>query len=122
MNSDGFDIKMKISSKLKQFLTIFLGKCGTHVSCLISRLVEEALDLIMKHRDKFVRKGNRYLFHNSVGGFIRPWKHINQCAIEFKLECPELIKSTNLRKHFATAIQMANLNENQMRQIGKSNF
>ena len=89
------------------------GKRGRKVPLLYSKSTKEAVDALIKFRnDAKINKNNIYKFANSKDGFIRGNDALQKCISKCDLKHPELIKSTNMRKHVATVAQVMNLNNN----------
>ena len=92
------------------------AKKGRYVPVLIPRgLVENAMDLILETRETvgLIDSNNEYFFPNSTDGYMQPYSRIKKAAERYDLENPASIKSTLLRRHLATALQVLNLDENE---------
>ena len=102
----------------KHLLMTIQGKRGRRVSVLIKReLIEEALDVLVENRHQFVSEGNEYLIANSGDSYIKPWNLLKKAAITCNCDFPDTIKSTCLRRHAATSVQVLNLEENELDQF-----
>ncbi|XP_060081304.1 uncharacterized protein LOC132560656 [Ylistrum balloti] len=91
------------------------GKRGRKVPILFPKKTEEALDLLIQYRSAAgIEKGNPYAFANNAIGYVRGADCMRSTASEAKLENPENMRSTNLRKHVATLSQVVNLRDNEL--------
>merc|ERR1719282_1000610 len=104
--------KMKLS-KIEQailerhLLMKIKAKTGKWVSCLVPMgNVKKALDSLVNYRSRFVQDNNPYLFANRGKGYRKIWPTIKKSATRYGCSNPSAIKSTSLRKHLATSIQM----------------
>ncbi len=114
----------KIEKALVSFhvLMKIKGKRGRHVSVLVPKFVEEGLDLLVEGRTAVgICESNSYLFAKEKDdGYMNPWPIISRLAQKYDLEEPGSFKSTGLRKHLATSLQVLNLRENEMDQVATS--
>ena len=104
----------------KHLLMTIHGKRGRKVSVLIKRdLIEEALDVLVENRHTVgnISEDNEYLIANSGDSYIKPWNLLKKYAILCKCDFPDTIKSTCLRRHAATSVQVLNLDENELDQF-----
>lgn len=98
------------------------GKKGRKVPLLITREVENAMNLLIKLRGGVLTNPeNSYLFcvlgNGSVKNVRGPdamKKHVRLCGA---LKNPEAIYSTNLRKHVATLSQLLNLEKRELEML-----
>ncbi len=108
----------KVEQALAKFhlLMQIKGKKGRHVSVLIPKLCEEALVALQTGREACgVVAENPYLFPQQSGdSHLNPWPIVRKFAMKYELDDPDSIKSTALRKHLATSVQVLNLKENEM--------
>ena len=97
-----------------------IGKKHRHTPVLIPEFMFRALDLLTDldiRKEIGVPDKNKFLFPRRLED-----SHLEPCAIlrnfahskKFKLERPELMRTTDLRKRLATSVQILNLPENQM--------
>ena len=100
----------------KYLLMKIEGKRGRHVHVLISKIVEESLELLFENRSLLDPKGqNEYLF--PVPGktkFLDPWVLYRKFAEKCDLEDPGKMRGTNLRKHLATSMHCFDMTENDL--------
>ena len=90
------------------------GKKKKKVPTLFTTELNKAISYLVKHRnDVGVLKTNIYLFpcvtRNSKN-HIRGWEVFHDIALKAKLEKPNLITSTKIRKHMATVLQLLDMN------------
>ena len=105
----------------KYLLMKIEGKRGRHVHVLISKIVEESLDLLCQNRALLDPKAkNEYLF--AVPGktkFMDPWVLFRKFAANCDLQEPGKMRGTNLRKHLATSMHCFDMTENDLGRIAK---
>jgi len=97
------------------------GKRGRRVPILLTREVENAINLLIKLRkDVGVNPDNPFIFPVTGNGSVKNIrgsdairKHVRLC----NLKCPDSIYSTNLRKHVATLSQILNLEKNELEML-----
>ena len=90
------------------------GKKKKRVPTLFTTELNKAISYLVKHRnDVGVLKTNIYLFpcvtRNSKN-HIRGWEVVHDIALKAKLEKPNLITSSKIRKHMATVLQLLDMN------------
>lgn len=96
------------------------GKRGRKVPLLLTKEVKEAIDVLVKKRTEVgINKENPYLFAatgNGSLGHLRPWECMRKVVTgdELKLEKPEAVISTRLRKYVATVSQILDLQGNEL--------
>lgn len=95
------------------------GKCGRMVPILLKPSFVSALELLVKIRETCgVPSKNPYLFGrpNALSAY-----NGSECLQKYVKECgaknPEALSSAKIRKHYATMLQMMNLDENEAEQI-----
>lgn len=91
------------------------AKKGRHVPVLIPKgYVEASMDLIVEKRESVgkIDPENEYFFANSKDSYLQPYPRIKKAAERYELSNPSAIKSTLLRRHLATAIQVLNIPDN----------
>ena len=90
------------------------GKKKKRVPTLFTTELNKAIFYLVKHRDDVgVLKANIYLFPcatRSSKNHIRGWEVVHDIALKAKLEKPNLITSTKIRKHMATVLQLLDMN------------
>lgn len=96
------------------------GKRGRKVPLLLTKEVKEAIDVLVKKRTEVgINQKNPYLFAATASGslgHLRPWECMRKVVTsdELKLEKPEAVTSTRLRKYVATVSQILDLQENEL--------
>ena len=78
------------------------GKRGRHAPCLIPRDSRNAMEILVKQREKAgVLSTNPYVFAlpNKPDSYLDAWKALNDFVKSADLEMPEFITSTKLRKY-----------------------
>ncbi|CAH2002340.1 unnamed protein product [Acanthoscelides obtectus] len=97
---------------------VIRGKRGRGVPVLISKDVQDHLNLILECRDNIQTVSNIYLFGkpNSQEPIIG-YKVIKKYASLCQAKNPHALTSTRLRKHLATLTQLFNMSENDMEQL-----
>lgn len=108
----------RVLTKLyKKIYTI--GKCSKDLLVLVPRDVQKFVNTLVTERVKYIDSSNKYFFPNCNG--TDDW--INGCHVQIKSskECgaklPQLIRSSRLRKHIATMMQLMDLRENEIGQV-----
>ncbi|XP_044180170.1 uncharacterized protein LOC114952155 isoform X4 [Acropora millepora] len=96
------------------------GKRGRKVPLLLTKEVKEAIDVLVEKRTEVgINQENPYLFAatgNGSLGHLRAWECMRKVVTsdELKLEKPEAVTSTRLRKYVATVSQILDLQENEL--------
>ena len=94
----------------KHFLVKIIGKCGTHVPCILTYKMKEKVDSLLVHRDKLgIPEDNIYLF--AIPGHkthLRSWDIIRKFCEEFQVKN---LTTTSLRKYLATCAQALNFSD-----------
>ena len=94
------------------------GKKGRKVPLLLSPEVVSHLDLLLKLRsDASVSIHNPYVFGYNEKSYVRGCDALRVVAAECHAAKPELLTSTNLRKHVATVCQLINLQDADIDQL-----
>lgn len=91
---------------------------------ILTKEVERSMLLLNKCRDSVgVSPSNQFLFaiptSNSLKNIRGPdalRKHVKSCP---GLECPDVVRSTNLRKHVATLSQVLNLENEDLEMLAR---
>ncbi|XP_012549781.2 uncharacterized protein LOC105842288 [Bombyx mori] len=97
---------------------VIRGKRGRGVPVLFTPDVQEDLKILINARDKYIEKGNPFLFANpGCNTSIYGYKVIDKHALLCKAKNPKAISSTRLRKHLATLTQLFNMTENDLEQL-----
>jgi hypothetical protein len=98
------------------FLSFPIGKRGRHVPILLSDVLCEAIELLNENRIAVgVPDTVEYLFGKpNSETYLKHCAEIRKFADNCGLERPDLIRTTDLRKHLATSIQVLNLKENEI--------
>ncbi|CAH0552473.1 unnamed protein product [Brassicogethes aeneus] len=97
---------------------VIRGKRGRGVPILISRDVQEHLEMVLKYRDNVLKKPNNYLFANPrscepIVGYKVLRKYAKICGAKN----PDALTCTRSRKHLATLTQLFNMSKNDMEQL-----
>ena len=93
------------------------GKRGRRVPVLLTKKHRERLDCLIKHRKSVgIDKDNKYLFprSRSTWSCLRSHELLRKFALACGAKQPNLLTSTNLRKHVATISQILNLKNNEL--------
>lgn len=87
---------------------LIMSKNRKKVPLLIMPHVTKAIDLIIKHRNRFVLEGNPYVFgmHNTTNKSYLGWTALKQITKTLSLENAEAITSTKIRKYVASSSQV----------------
>ncbi|XP_022179916.1 uncharacterized protein LOC111040345 [Myzus persicae] len=112
------EVEIKLSESFERFE--IRGKRGRAVPVLLTGLMKESIDLLLKIRNAAsVFKQNEYLFAipNTAVGCYRGSDCLRKAANECGSSAPELLTSTKLRKHIATMSQLLNLSTNDREQL-----
>ena len=91
------------------------GKRKRRVPILFTKEVQEAIELLLSAREKVgVSVHNEYLFPRPTRdskGHVRGWDVIHEISTKARLQKPELVTSTKIRKHIATVLQLLDMND-----------
>lgn len=119
------DIYRRLSDSTRKFASQFVrltlrGKLGRTVSVLLSPLLVECIETMLKYRRQAgVRADNEYVFSKPHTSKLSK-KYIRACPLmkRFSNECgallPSALRGTALRKHIATYTAMLNVEESQV--------
>ncbi|KAF5269754.1 hypothetical protein FQR65_LT17931 [Abscondita terminalis] len=107
-----------VERKLAACLTLIeiRGKGGRKVPVLLSSVMKDAIDILIKSRNEAgIISENRYIFARSSNSLnqLRGHDCLNQVMDNVILARPELITGTKLRKYVATVAQIFNLSKNE---------
>lgn len=97
---------------------VIRGKRGRGVPVLLSPQMKKHFYFLLEVRNNFV-SDNDYVFHTTGKGFIDGTKVIHKYVNNCKLEKPECITATGLRKHLATITQLLQFSDHDMEQLSK---
>ena len=98
------------------------GKRGRPVACLISKKMEMNIDCILENRKySSIDPSNKFVFAVVQKGSIEAYRG-SDCIRQHRklipnLECPDIITSTQMRKHVSTLSQLLNLEENEIEML-----
>ena len=109
------DFEQLLSKTLKR--VEIRGKRGRGVPVLITEEVDEAIKLIIETKEAVGLERSQYVFSNAHGAPLRACDCLKKFATSCGAKHPEVITSTNLRKHIATVSQVLNLKENELDQL-----
>lgn len=112
------EVEVKLSNSFERFE--IRGKKGRAVPVLLTPIMKQSLDLILKIRNSVnVFEDNEYLFAIpfTVVGCYRGSDCLRKAAYECGSASPKLLTSTKLRKHIATMSQLLNLTNNDREQL-----
>lgn len=106
-------LEKEISSRLT--LVYVPGKRGRKVAVLLTPILKKAIDTLMEVRSEVeILKENKYVFSKIASeNHIRGHECLRKACALAKLQKPEAITSTKLRKYVATVSQLFNLQENE---------
>ena len=112
LREDVMSTLSKFEQKLANTLERFeiRGKRGRRVPVLLTEPHKRRVNLLLKHHTG----GSKYLFFLTEDTTLNTWKILSDVAKECGAEKPELISSTNLRKHISTVSQILNLQEHEL--------
>ncbi|XP_072387629.1 uncharacterized protein [Diabrotica undecimpunctata] len=104
---------------MKSFRRIVIkGKRGRGVPVLVSKDVQEHLEMITKCRDLLLKTPSIYLFVNpKFDKPIRGYEVMSKYAKLCGAKNPSALTCTRLRKHLATLTQLFTMSENDMEQL-----
>lgn len=107
-------LEMALAKKLQR--VEIGGKRDRHVPILLTEFMQQGIDTLVSKRKTFIESPtNPYLFANKQGeGHVDGFKWLKAFSQQCGAKHPERLRSTNMRKHFATQIQLFNLNENEL--------
>lgn len=110
------DVEKVLMNNFKRI--VIRGKRGRGVPVLISKDVQEHLEIILKYRNNILKEPNNYLFGNpKSAGPIIGYKVLRKYATLCGAKNPGALTCTRLRKHLATLTQLFNMSENDMEQL-----
>ncbi|KAK5648222.1 hypothetical protein RI129_003114 [Pyrocoelia pectoralis] len=95
------------------------GKGSRAVVILVPKALQNFIDLLLEHREKYISGDNEYVFA-TPGSTIKWGKGdvaIRTLSKKIQLENPEAISSNKLRKHIATVMQILNLTKDEAKQF-----
>jgi len=110
----------------KQYVRFVIrGKLCRPVAVLLNKYMLRCVLMILKYRrDAGVLQDNPYLFgvpesDATVNShkYLRACRLLNAFAVESGAQRPDLLRGTNLRKHFATVMQAFSLNDAEIGQL-----
>lgn len=93
-----------------------IGKRKRRVPILLTPHLIQALDVLAQFRLTVgVPEANPYLFARAgAKGCVKGWDALKHACTKAKLERPDLVTGTKLRKYLATVSQILSLDDNQM--------
>lgn len=109
--------EQRLSENLKR--VVIKGKKGRGVPLLLTEEVNEAIQLILDTKEAVGAKESEYVFTNANGEPLRGCDCLKTFATSCGAKRPEVITSTNLRKHIATVSQVLNLRKNELDQLAE---
>ena len=103
----------------KHLLVKLIGKKGRHVPILVPTSVQEGIELLLELRTEAgILETNEYLFaKNDSNTYVPIYAHLMKSARLHQLQEPELLKTTALRKHLATSLQVMALKSNDLQKV-----
>ncbi|XP_048048612.1 uncharacterized protein LOC125269706 [Megalobrama amblycephala] len=123
VNKDIYETLSPVEKILSHRLTrmVTRGKRGRKVPVLFLDRTKASIDFMIELRDKVgVLKDNPFLFANiGTTTNIRGCDCLRKFSIECKVDNPQLLRSTNLRKHVATLCQLLDLSNQELEQVAK---
>ena len=93
------------------------GKAYHHLTVLVPKQLEEAIDVLVAHRAETGNQESSYLFpsKNSPVKCMDPWAPFRELSKQYGLKNPDLMRGTNLRKAFATSLHCFNMTPSEMK-------
>lgn len=123
INEDIYETLSPLEKELSKLLTRIevRGKRGRKVPVFFTERMMESIDLLIKWREEAGIPGeNPYLFARpGAMTNIRGCDCLRKYAEESKVENPELLRSTKLRKQVATLCQLLDLSEQELEQVAR---
>ena len=102
----------------KHFLVKIIGKCGTHVPCILTYKMKEKVDTLLQHREELgIPPENKYLF--GIPGYkthLRSWDIIRKFCETFQVKN---LTTTSLRKYLATCAQALNFSDKDVSHLAR---
>ncbi|KAK9871424.1 hypothetical protein WA026_012801 [Henosepilachna vigintioctopunctata] len=96
---------------------VIRGKRGRGVAILLSPTMKGHFEELLKVRHHFVSNNNDYIFHTSGFTCLDGTKILRKYAMNCKLQFPNNITATRLRKHLATVTQLLQFSEQDLEQL-----
>lgn len=123
INEDIYETLSPLEKELSKLLTRIevRGKRSRKVPVFLTERMQESIDLLIKRRDEAgIPAENPYLFARpGAMTNIRGCDCLRKYAEESKVENPELLRSTKLRKQVATLCQLLDLSEQELEQVAR---
>ena len=92
------------------------GKAWHHLTVLVPNQLQDAIDVIVSHREDMGIKESPYLFPAKYSSqFMDPWTPFRELTKQYGLKNPEVMRGTNLRKAFATSLHCFNMTTSEMK-------
>ena len=119
---------MKCLSRLEKDLSheftwlVVRGKRGCKVPVLLTKEMTSSLDFLIENRgeENDILESNEYVFaRQNTNSHIRGSDCLRKYAALSGAKRPEMLTSTQLRKHVATLSQIMNLKDNELDQLAK---
>ena len=98
------------------------GKRGRPVACLISKKMDININSILENRKySSIDPSNKFVFAVAQKGSVEAYRG-SHCIRQHRklipdLECPDVITTTQMRKHVPTLSQLLNLEENEIEML-----
>ncbi|XP_029003360.1 uncharacterized protein LOC114853759 [Betta splendens] len=112
-------VEKQMSHRLTRIVT--RGKRGRKVPILLLERTKSSIDfLIQKRKEVGILEENPFLFAR-IGSLtnLRGCDCLRKFAAESKVNNPELLRSTKLRKHIATLCQLLDLDNQELEQVAR---
>lgn len=96
-----------------------IGKGSKDLLVLVPRDIYKFVNTLLTERSKYIESSNKYFFANCnlkdewINGCYTQNKYSKECGAKL----PHLIRSSRLRKHIATMMQLMDLRENEISQV-----
>lgn len=108
-------IERKLCDRL--ILVEIIGKRGRKVPVLITPELQTSIDTLIKYRSAAgISPDNPFMFargFRNATRYLRGTDCLREVCVSAKLQHPELVTSTRLRKYIATVAQIVNMSENE---------
>lgn len=123
VNKDIYQTLSPVEKILSQRLTrmVTRGKRGRKVPVLFLERTKDSINFMIELREKVgIHQDNPFLFANiGTTTNIRGCDCLRKFSLECKVDNPELLRSTKLRKHVATLCQLLDLSNQELEQVAK---
>ena len=102
----------RLSENLRRL--VIPGKKGRGVPVLIIEEMNEAIQLLLDSKEAVGVQSSEYVFTSASGVALRDYDSLKLLAKTCGVKNPDVLTSTELRKHVATVSQVLNLRDNEL--------